>query len=98
VAEFILNVYRALSSIPIIKRRGKGQAWWDTSLVPAFGRQRQVDLYAFASLVYIASFRPTKVTHSEILSQKEKEKEGKKERKKERKKDRQPHDLPPLFR
>ena len=32
--------------------------WWSTPLIPALGKQRQVDLYEFeASLVYRASCR-----------------------------------------
>lgn len=36
----------------------KDQVWWHTPLIPAFGRQRQVNLYVFeASLVFIMSFK-----------------------------------------
>jgi hypothetical protein len=44
--------------------------WWHTPLVPAFGKQKQVDLCEFkASLVYLVSFRDT----FKILSQKKSE-------------------------
>lgn len=38
-------------------------------LSPSSGSQRQADLYFKASLVYIASSRPARATHSDSLSQ-----------------------------
>lgn len=35
--------------------------WWCMLLIPAFERQRQIDLYVLASLVYIASSRTVRV-------------------------------------
>jgi hypothetical protein len=37
--------------------------WWHKPFIPAFGRQRQVNLYEFkASLIFIANSRPAKAT------------------------------------
>ena len=44
------------------KAQGLARQWWRTPLILALGRQRQTDLFEFkASLVYIASSRPTRV-------------------------------------
>jgi hypothetical protein len=46
---------------------------WCTPLIPAFGRQRQVDLYEFkTSLVYKASPKTSSNKHRETLSQRNK--------------------------
>lgn len=43
-------------------------SWWSTPLIPAFQRQRQVDLsYFMASLVYIVSSRTTRTTWRDLI-------------------------------
>ena len=50
------------------KKTLQGWVWWHTPLVPAFGRQRQVDLCEFkASLVYRVSSRTSRI-HRETQS------------------------------
>jgi hypothetical protein len=52
--------------------------WWHMPLIPALGRQRQVDLSVFyASLIYTVSFPGQPGWHSKILSKKKKKKKKK---------------------
>ena len=45
------------------KKPHSGRLWWPTALIPAFRRQRQVDLCEFkANLVYIVSSRTAGAT------------------------------------
>jgi hypothetical protein len=41
----------------------QGWVWWNTSLIPAFGRQRQLDFYEFkVSVVYVVNSRIARAT------------------------------------
>jgi hypothetical protein len=63
----------------ILKLGFSGQTWWCTPLIPALGRQRQVDLCEFeASLLYKVSYRTARATQK---NQKERKKKRKKEKK-----------------
>jgi hypothetical protein len=43
--------------------------FWDTSLILALGRQKQLDLYEFkANLVYIVKSRPARATQLDSVS------------------------------
>lgn len=52
-----------------VKNLDVSQEWWNTSLIPAFRKQRQE---FEVSLVYIVSFRKTKAMHSPVSTKKHK--------------------------
>ena len=55
--------------------------WWYIPLIPALGRQRQLDLSEFkASLVHRVSSRTVKATQRNPILKNERERERKKER------------------
>jgi hypothetical protein len=57
--------------------------WWQVLLIPALGRQRQVDLCELeASLVYKASQGHPGLLHKETLPHKTKQKQNKNKNKK----------------
>ena len=50
----------------LCKRREKTGQWWRMPLIPALGRQRQVDLREFeASLVYTSEFQDSHGSYTE---------------------------------
>jgi hypothetical protein len=50
-------------------RLGLFRHWWCTSLIPALGRQRQVDLCEFeVSLIYKVNSRTDGLLHRETMS------------------------------
>jgi hypothetical protein len=67
-------------------KTGESWTWWQLSLIPALGRQRQADFEA--SLVYRVSSRTARATQKNPVLKKKKKKERKEKKRKERKKTR----------
>ena len=61
------------SSNPRI-RKNLARQWWRTPLIPALGRQRQVDFWVEAILDYRVSSRTARATQRNPVSEKKKEK------------------------
>ena len=57
-----------------MKRTVLNWAWWRTPLIPALGRQRQVDSEFEASLVYKVSSRTAKAIQRNPVSKNQKKK------------------------
>jgi hypothetical protein len=75
VKAFSLNctISVRISAGSIIENNEHLGQWWCTPLIPALGRQRQVDLCEFeASIVYRASARTARAIWSDPVSKKKK--------------------------
>lgn len=87
----IITDYKTVrKSLPVpigIKIPRENQAWWHTPLVPACGRQRQVDLYVFKVIyiVYRACSRTAGPTLRNPVSNKTKQNKKKPKKNKNKK-------------
>jgi hypothetical protein len=64
--------------------KADARQWWHTSLIPALGRQRQVDLEFEATLVYRGSFRTARATQRNPVSKQTNKKQTHKKIRRER--------------